>query len=350
MLQSLSAGEVDLLLRICDRLSRTLDQTELRKRVCEDLLALLRADFAASYVWCDERRVFENAVFVNMSPDNLAQYEAHYQFNDPITPALQKRRRATLVTEILPQAELEKTEFFNDFLMRDGLHHGVNLYVYDGHLNIGDLRIWRAKGRPDLDRREVDLLEAVSPHFRNALRNARIHATVASEAGMWGELWDNAHAASFLFDEAGRLVHRNRAAEAIEERLPPKAFAAFLAHLRALAAGDLSRTEWGPYHLSVLRSTAGNAGRPMTAVQAYRDKPVRIDARWLTDTHGLTGREAEVCFLVVKGLTDSEIGSALDIAPSTVHTHLKSVFRKLGIGTRTELVHTLLEGLLDIRL
>ena len=86
-------------------------------------------------------------VFLNMSPDNLARYEEYYQFRDPITPVLQKRRRATLVREVMPQDELEKTEFFNDFLIQDGLHHGINVYAYDGDLNIGDLRIWRGKGR-----------------------------------------------------------------------------------------------------------------------------------------------------------------------------------------------------------
>ena len=79
----------------------------------------------------------------------------------------------------MPQKELEKTEFFNDFLMVDGLHHGINLYAYDGDLNIGDLRIWRAKGTPDFGKREVALLETIKPYFRNSLRNARLFAAAS---------------------------------------------------------------------------------------------------------------------------------------------------------------------------
>ncbi len=40
----------------------------------------------------------------------------------------------------MPQRELMRTGFFNDFLARDGLHRGINAYSYAGQRNIGDLR------------------------------------------------------------------------------------------------------------------------------------------------------------------------------------------------------------------
>ena len=128
---------------------------------------------------------FGHVVFLNMSPDNLARYDRYYQFHDPIEPSLQKRRRATLVCEVMPQKGLEKAEFFHDFFMRDGLYYGINVYSYDGDLNIRDLRIWRAKRRPDFGKRGAALLDAILPHFRNALRNVRAIAAAQGVASFW---------------------------------------------------------------------------------------------------------------------------------------------------------------------
>jgi DNA-binding NarL/FixJ family response regulator len=51
----------------------------------------------------------------------------------------------------------------------------------------------------------------------------------------------------------------------------------------------------------------------------------------------LTPREAEVLELLQDGLTNSEISDDLSIGIETVRTHARSIYRKLGIGSRREL-------------
>ena len=51
----------------------------------------------------------------------------------------------------------------------------------------------------------------------------------------------------------------------------------------------------------------------------------------------LTFRENEVAQLVAIGLSNHEIGSALNISEQTVKNHLQSVFRKLALENRVEL-------------
>ncbi len=347
-LQNLKSVEVKLLLRIFEKLSRTQDQDTLRKEISEDLLRLLNADFLASFIWNQDQKVFEHVVALNMTPANLARYDSYYQFHDPITPSLQKRRRATLVCEVMPQKELEKTEFFNDFLMKDGLHHGINVYAYDGDLNIGDLRIWRAKNQPDFGKHEAALLDAILPHFRNALRNVRVIATAQGMANLWRELLDNTQIALFLFDDAGHLLYRNNKAKTIEEELSDAEYSSFYKHIYSLMKKNLSQTEWGPFFLSAIHTFSPQDSKPLTAVMAYRSIPEKIDADLLSRRHQLSPREFEICLLVFKGLTDQEIASALGIAFSTVRTHLKHIFMKLDATTRSELIYRLFEGIVDI--
>ncbi len=52
----------------------------------------------------------------------------------------------------------------------------------------------------------------------------------------------------------------------------------------------------------------------------------------------LTPREEDVLRLVVDGLCNKAIGARLGIAVGTVKSHLKAIFGKLGVGSRTQAV------------
>ena len=316
--------------------------------IAEDILQLLKSDVFASCIWNPSKEIYEHIIYHNMSYENIERYKTYFQFGDQVTPLLQKRRRATLVCEVISQSELEKTELFNDFLTVDGAHHGINVYAYDGDLNIGDLRIWRAKHRPDFGKRDAAILDAILPHFRNALRNVRAINEASGMANLWREVLENTQIAMFLFDDEGDLVFRNNKALMIEEELSDIDFSSFYKHIRSLVRKDFSQTEWGPFFLSVLRLFAPHNSRSCTAVMVNRATPAKIDMELLRGRYPLSPREIEICLLVCKGLIDQEIASALGIAFSTVRTHLKHIFEKLDVTTRSELIYVLLEGIVDI--
>ena len=115
-----------------------------------------------------------------MSDDNLRSYEGYFQFHDPITPVLQKRRKATPVSEVMCHDRLVRTEFFNDFLKQDGLCYGLNYFAFDRGDNIGDLRIWRGANREDFTQRDAQIVDAIGPSLVNALIRARSNSTNAS--------------------------------------------------------------------------------------------------------------------------------------------------------------------------
>ncbi len=58
----------------------------------------------------------------------------------------------------------------------------------------------------------------------------------------------------------------------------------------------------------------------------------------------LTDREQEVLQLILSGKSNREIGRDLFISENTVKTHARNIFSKYDVGSRAELISTLLKN------
>lgn len=61
----------------------------------------------------------------------------------------------------------------------------------------------------------------------------------------------------------------------------------------------------------------------------------------IVQAHGLTPRERDICGLAAQGRSTRQMARDLGISPFTVADHLKSVFSKIGVTSRSELVAAL---------
>lgn len=113
--------------------------------------------------------------------------------------------------------------------------------------------------------------------------------------------------------------------------------------LQAGAAGFLPKTMRGTAMLNALRLIlAGEryvpdilvAGQPAHAEESPGSGP---------SPRSLTPREREVMGLLVQGLSNKEIGHRLGIEVVTVALHLRSIYRKLGVSSRTQAVRMAME-------
>jgi DNA-binding NarL/FixJ family response regulator len=110
--------------------------------------------------------------------------------------------------------------------------------------------------------------------------------------------------------------------------------------LKSISSDELVR------QLEFVRSgeTAIDPGMAARAV----DTAARIqrDEFWPGARHGLSQRESEILSYVVSGLSNRGIASKLVIGDETVKSHLRSIYRKLGVSDRTGAVATALrEGI-----
>ena len=91
---------------------------------------------------------------------------------------------------------------------------------------------------------------------------------------------------------------------------------------------------WLVLHASRLRA-AGTEGQ--IAVICEEARPSEI-APLIVDAYGLTKREGEITRLVLRGLSTAEVSEELHITANTVRDHFKSIFDKVGVRSRRELV------------
>lgn len=240
----LTGKQMRLISKIMQVFTESHNEKEIREIVGDLVMQLLQAQYYASFVWQDDSASFASAIQINMDPANIQQYENYYQFNDPITPLMKRYEVAVRATDVLKQEELIKTEFYNDFLKKDGLCWGVNLYAWQRGLNLGDMRIWRDSRRNNFSEDDLRMLDMIQPAFTNALARAREYA------------------------------------------------------------------------------------EPRNATPSL--------------IISLSPREQETAQLVAQGLSDKEIARHLNIATTTVRTHLENAFRKTGASNRAGLAHKIL--------
>ncbi len=130
-------------------------------------------------------------------------------------------------------------------------------------------------------------------------------------------------------DRATRLLGMAEALfEAIGAPLPPHCRPAHERTLEAIRA-RLDRENL---------AAAWAEGRSMTpeqAVAALEQPGVEPAAPSSPYPAGLTAREVEVLSLVAEGLTDAQVAEKLFISLRTVNAHLRSIYAKLGVGTRS---------------
>jgi DNA-binding NarL/FixJ family response regulator len=82
---------------------------------------------------------------------------------------------------------------------------------------------------------------------------------------------------------------------------------------------------------------AVHAGERVVSEQAPRARTAPgLD--WPGRDEGLTDREAEVLALITQGMSNAQVAELTYLSPNTIKSYIRSVYRKIGVGSRTQAV------------
>ena len=106
--------------------------------------------------------------------------------------------------------------------------------------------------------------------------------------------------------------------------------------LRAGASGYLLKRSSPEEVLNAMREVQQGSGAMSGAIARKVIGYFREQAETTTDVEKLTAREREVLELVVNGLSNKEIADRLSVTVAAVRFHLKHIYQKLHVHSRTE--------------
>ncbi|TDT14849.1 DNA-binding CsgD family transcriptional regulator [Ilumatobacter fluminis] len=236
-----------------------------------------------------------------------------------------------------------------------GLEHEMRGVVRSGGRIVAACGLYRSAGRPGFTADEAIALSALEDAIANGVRRA--HGQTGSEHESdtaVGADDRGAHPgpAVMILDADGRVLESTRAAEARAQLMSsagdgvPHAVRMVAAAGRAQAAGHPVSPvahvrgvdgRWFVVSAAPLGSDAGQVRTVVTIEPAETGRTLDLDL----DLYGVTAREREVVREVVAGASSVAIAGSLGISAHTVQDHLKSVFAKVGVTSRRELVATL---------
>lgn len=197
----------------------------------------------------------------------------------------------------------------------------------------------------------VRLVESVVPVVTQALRRLLARETLESVPGesvglLFVDARGDVSAANALGDD---LLTRSRSGD-------PLFTHSALAAVVELARRELVNATGAPlprvvyvergtqrrYRLVAERMRTRPDDPPQVLIMA---EPIRaLDSVELLRTAGLSEREAEVSLLLLRGFKSAEGAASLGMSEHTFLSHIKAVYRKLGVGSRGELAALLLTG------
>lgn len=215
----------------------------------------------------------------------------------------------------------------------------------------GALALYRAAGRPDFDQHDARLLADLAPHLAHGLRTALLADAIDSAAGPDTSgliiIGADGRVSAVTAGAARWLQHLG---DAVGGRLPEHRLSDAIHAVASVARGSHDgagparlprarvRVETGEW-LLVHAARLERDGEPSddVAVMIERARPTQI-AAVLVRAYGLSERETDVVRAVLHGLSTEEIARSLHLSPYTVQDYLKSVFHKVGVSSRRELV------------
>ena len=276
-------------------------------------------------------------------------------------PGIELQQEVRTGNELVPYEELMETSFYWELMRPFGIHHMLRIELIINQRSIATVGLFRPMSTTNFSATDSTkamlVTSALASALDRALQRERYHddfsileesAPSTSRAGLivldeqLSTIYCDAHARERC------KLHSRRKLESMDSLVLPSSLI------------DSIRDFWERCRI---RGNATDAEEEFLIALSPSERPIKAHACAQRTVHGrwrilvfllperqehchakqyadlgLTKREAETVELVVAGLKNTEIAERLSISINTVQCHLHTIFQKLGIRNRAELI------------
>jgi len=298
-------------------------------------------------------------IIQNADPGFYRQYQEYYYAKDlPSQQALARNIHVWRPTDIVQKRIWENSEIYTDLLAPRRFYHAISVTLGTGREIPAQFWMVRTTPRHGFTDEDVQVLEFLWPHLTSALCRAKLledttRVKAAFETGL-----DHFGRPIFLFDDCLRLIYMNQAAKDICEGGGVRTDEALASICGAVSEliGKEDHTPDGLENPTAVKCDLGNRTYMLEASSVLLPNSSRYWVVMATDMtdflsvavrravlqHGLSSREGEICTMLVGGLSNRGIAGKLFLSEFTVKDHVKNIFEKLEISSRSEVAARLL--------
>lgn len=369
------------ILELCDEILDCRTLHDMSDRVLAPVQRFLNATSTAflQYRWQGGKPGVGYSATHAVDPHYHSLYDQHYFRQDPVVD----RARPTNVyydscaggqleifslSDISDYRELERTAYYNEFFRPIRVHHVLAMCFRsrqnpDQVLGIGFHRPQSGTAFDHSDTRRARYIASTLLTKAQGLLSAAECERQSAVVDGLGTMTDGQGV--ILLDEAGTLLFTNHQARrdlnisaVVGQRVEPghsPDMDRVLKSCRSLPRPIPGRSGNGAEPTAINVASDGSV-RPMRlSIQALTGNAQKL--RYLITTGsdnrddlfaarmaslGLTRREADIVQLLAKGLSNPDIGRQLCISVRTVENHLRSIYAKADVQSRTQLIGRLI--------
>ena len=303
-------------------------------------------------------------VYAGVSKEYQELYHNYHQGNDLFGHGmlLQPIDQPATSDELVTEAELLGSRMYREWAAPQGFRHVMLTTLMRSQARLAFIGVTRRHDQSRYGAEDKADMALLAPHVRRAVTIADLIGHKSLENDDLADALDALKTVVLILGEGGRLVYANAAGRALLDAgillvvrggIVEPWDRTEAAALRKIVEGGgsgtvrLVRRDGGHALASALplgsgRRRSGGGGRMAIFVQDDAAAPNAAEA--IGHLYRLTGGELRVLLGLVSGETPKSIAQRYGIAPSTVRSHLKSLFAKTGTNRQKDLVKLLLSA------
>lgn len=350
----------------------------IRDDILAPLCTLVGARSAVFLSYSQDRMGVLDGVTTGLPEESLTSYSSYYFQKDPIfqtassyaarffksetsgvrKPQYAGRMPSAIVEQLtrLPVPErFEQTEYYNDFLCTFDIGEILAIFVpvhslFEEVMCIG---LHRPVGCDPFHGRETARVRPLLPAIRSSLMNFALRGGMDSaRTALLPETSPDAASGVAILDAKPALIFANSSAHGALE-LDRQDQTDQLVHL-CTAVRNTNRLD-----VPVNKDFRTSSGRLLSIGITFKRLPAG-QVRFIVSTPaasggtqgfaeraramGLSRRETEVAGLLMGGLTNESIAAQMNISFRTVENHLRSIYAKVSVNSRTQLLARLVSS------
>ncbi len=315
-------------------------------------------NFSTFFTYSDSGFV-EDVVGYNVTDSLIQDYINFYQKKDLIIEYLNKHQytnqteQIIVLTDIYEEGGYKNIEYY-DFLINNDLYYNMALIINPR----GDgIRILRKKEKGKFTDRERQIAHYICEIFSSQYQIIQENRKLKDEIELFNKSKENMHFGFMIFDKDLKLINLNKLALKYSFAITGKYMVDSLIDEFKKIINEEIKEEFfiNPTNSSIYKSIKSYILEVIPSTSIEDNNMINTyymvyiyDKSWfeqisnkfvhVKEEFNLTTREQEIVSLVIKGLSNKDIADNLCISIYTVKKHMKNIFRKMNVTSRSAII------------